>query len=429
MSKTLRFDCFNGVSGDMILGALVDLGLDCGELETRLRGLPVGEFHLKAERVKRQGIMGTKVDVEVQEDPHGHAHLRHVVEKVRAAGLPPLATERAVKAFELLADAEARVHGSTREKIHFHEVGAKDAILDVCGAMVGVEMLGIDSFSASVIAVGVGTVKCQHGIMPVPAPATAEILRGAPTEATDIPFELTTPTGAAILRVLCGDRIGVSAAMTVSDMGYGAGTRVIEGHPNMLRISVGESVGAHDGSGAPGQSAAASATGAGGPFDIETITILETELDDLPGEALGYLMDRLFENGARDAQFQSVQMKKNRPGVQVRVLCAEADVDGLIEILFRETSAFGLRVSRAERRCLRRRMDLVRTSLGEIAVKVGLWGDRPFKVSPEFEDCREIARRTGFPLLEVYEVARRAIEEQIMTNDGPPDHPARLVTG
>lgn len=394
MPKRLHFDCFNGISGDMTLGGLVDLGVDIEELKRGLSRLPIGEFNLRAEKVKRAGIVGTKVHVEVQEDPHKHAHLKHIVEKVQAAGLPERAERRAIRAYQLIAEAEARVHGSTPEKIHFHEVGAKDAIVDVAGAMLGVEMLGAESFSCSVVALGHGTVKCAHGVMPVPAPATAEILKGMPAEATEIPGELTTPTGAAILRTLVGEGAGQAPAMRAGAIGYGAGTRVIEGHPNYLRLVMGESAGAF----------------ASLPVDREEIAALETEVDDMTPQVAGYLMDKLLAAGALDVQFHPVQMKKNRPGQQLRVLCAPAEAERLAEIVFAETSTFGLRVHRAERLCLRRRMESVATPFGEVAVKVGMWGERALKASPEYEACRAIAEAQGRPLREVLDAARAAIE-------------------
>ncbi len=400
MVKHLHFDCFNGISGDMTLGALVDLGVEVGDLEERLSGLPIGQFHLRAEKIKRAGIMGTLVHVEVQEDPHKHSHLKHIVEKVRAAHLSEKTTQRAIRAYELLAEAEARVHGTTVEKVHFHEVGAKDAIVDVAGAMLGVELLGIESFSASAVAVGNGTIQCAHGVMPVPAPATAEILKGLPIAATEIQGELTTPTGAAILRALLeesgSDGKETGGAFKIHAIGYGAGTRQIEGHPNYLRASLGER-----------ESLATTL-----PVDREEILSLETEVDDLSPQVIGYLMEKLLSAGARDVQFQPAQMKKNRPGHHLRVLCHAADQDRLAEMIFRETSTFGLRVAKAERFCLRRRIESVETPLGSIAVKVGLWGDAVLKVSPEFESCRSVAASSGRPLREVMDVARCAIEER-----------------
>ena len=405
MGRHLHFDCFNGISGDMTLGALVDLGLEVSDLEKGLARLPIGEFHLKAERVKRSGIVGTRLHVEVEEDPGSALHLSHVREKIEQAGLGERVTSRALEAYGLLARAEAHVHGSTPEKIHFHEVGSNDAIVDIAGAMLGVELLGIESFSSSAVALGNGTVKCSHGVMPIPAPATAELLKGLPTRTTDIEGELTTPTGAAILRTLAGERVGEPVGMKTEAIGYGAGARRLEHHPNYLRLSLGERVTA-------GEGTALAAL----PVDHEEIISLETEIDDMSPEVSGHLMERLFAAGARDVHFSAVQMKKNRPGHHVRTLCLRSDSGRLAEIIFRETSTFGLRVVAADRLCLKRRSESVETTLGPVEVKVGLWGDRVLKVSPEYESCRSIAAVTGRPLREVYEVAGRAIQERYFSD-------------
>ncbi len=499
MPTHLHLDCFNGISGDMMLGALVDLGVNVGELEGRLKGLPIGDFGLSAKKITRAGIVGTRVLVHLPEgeddeasvsadesgdastpppvrpphadptghthahshehksgeqsgqhghshehshshshghthaaadsadqsgDPgggafhdhalvkphshdhthshsHDHAHVRlgDVIKIVRAAGLSELATQRAIAAYQLIAEAEAHVHGSTPEEIHFHEVGANDAIIDIAGAMVGVEMLGAETFSCSTITVGSGTVRCAHGIMPVPAPATAQILRGAPTAPGAIAAEMTTPTGAAIARVLAGSAIGAAPAMRTESIGYGGGSREFEGHPNYLRLVLG-SVEA-------GSSALADSKL---PVQSETILSLETEIDDMSPELAGYLMEKLFEAGARDVHFAPVQMKKSRPGNGLRVLASPDRRDALAEIILRETSTFGLRIASMDRLCLTRRVERVETPLGEVAVKIGMWGDDILKVSPEYEDCRRLAAKSGRPLREVFDAARLAID-------------------
>lgn len=406
MTRHLHFDCFNGISGDMTLGALVDLGLDLGDLQRRLAALPVGPFRLTAEKIKRQGIVGTKVRVEVSEDAHPHAHLRHVVEKVRAAGLPDRVTERAIRAFTLIAEAEAHVHGSTVEKIHFHEVGANDAVIDIAGAMLGVELLGIDSFSASPVAVGNGFVQCAHGTMPVPAPATIEILKGFPTRSTDIEGELATPTGAAILRTLAGDRAASPSGFSVDRIGYGAGTREIPGHPNYLRLQLGA---------VPADLSSGESRDVALPLSRSAVTILETEIDDMSPELAGHLMERLLAEGARDAHFLPVQMKKNRPGLHLCVLCDPTRADRLAALILRETSTFGLRMHSADRYCLRREAASVSTPAGEIQVKIGYWGDEILKVSPEYESCRALAESTGQPLRRIYDEAVAAIQEKFFS--------------
>ncbi len=396
MASHLHFDCFNGISGDMTIGALVDLGVEIEELQRRLQGLPIGPFRLRAEPLKRAGIKCTRVHVEVDERADAHVHLRHVIEKVEAAGLGATATRRAVAAYRLLAEAEARVHGSTPERIHFHEVGAKDAVVDIAGAMVGVELLGATSFSAGPVAVGQGAVVCSHGLMPVPAPATAELLKGLPTRTTEIEAELTTPTGATILRTLLEEAPAPADGLAATAIGYGAGARDIPGHPNCLRLVLGER---------PGVAAEL-------PVDVEAILSLETEMDDLSPEVAGYLMERLLAAGALDVQLADVQMKKNRPGLRLKVLCAPEAGQRLAEIIFRESSTFGVRWLPGQRLCLRRRMETVATPAGEVAVKVGLWGEATLKAAPEYESCRRLAQATGRPLREIYDLAREAIQNQ-----------------
>lgn len=390
MSLHLHIDAFNGISGDMMLGALVDLGVSLDSIREGLAGLPIGDFDLVAEPVKRSGIVGTRVRVLVEEEAHPHAHLRHIVEKVEAAGLPPIVAERAIAAFRRLAEAEAHVHGSTPEKIHFHEVGARDAIVDIAGSMLGVYLLGVGGFSADPVVVGSGSVECAHGTMPVPAPATAEILREFPLRASDIVGEMTTPTGAAILQVLTGAR-GLPGGFRPSRIGYGAGTREIPGHPNYLRLMLGELQAEEL------------------PFDVESIVELEAEIDDMAPELSGHLLESLLEAGARDAHFTPVYMKKNRPGVRLTVLCDAEHRRALAEIILKESSTFGLRVRTGERYCLRRRFDGVETPWGPVSVKIGTWGEKILKIKPEYEDCLELARRAGVPLREVYDAAAGAI--------------------
>lgn len=391
MSLHLHFDAFNGISGDMMLGALVDLGVSVDSIREGLAGLPIGEFDLVAEPVKRSGIVGTRVRVVVEEEPHPHAHLRHIVEKVEAAGLPPAVSDRSIAAFRLLAEAEAHVHGSTPEKIHFHEVGAKDAIVDIAGSMLGVHLLGAAGFSAEPVVVGTGSVECAHGIMPVPAPATAQILRNFPLRSSDLVGEMTTPTGAAILQVLTEGRPRPGGFRS-TQIGYGAGSREIPGHPNYLRLTLGES--RRDGL----------------PLERESIVELEAEMDDMTPELSGHLLERLFEAGARDAHFVPAFMKKNRPGIRLTVLCDDEHREVLAGIIFRESSTFGLRVRTGERYCLRRRTDRVETPWGPVGVKIGMWGDEVLKITPEYEDCRELARRAGLPLREIYSTAVAAIQ-------------------
>ena len=293
----LHFDCYSGISGDMTLGALVDLGVSVEVIEQQLKGLPIGLFSLRAEKIKRQGLMGTRVHVNVEEDEHAHRHLRHILEILDAAGLPEPVVRRARQAYTALA--EAAVHGSTREKIHFHEVGAKDAILDVAGAMVGVELLGAKTFSCGPVVTGSGMVECLHGMMPVPAPATAELLRGMTLKAGAIESELVTPTGASILRTLLGEtdsqavRGAAREGLRMEKVGYGAGGKTVEGQANFLRLMLCET---------PAEAAEKPSL----PVNAHSVISLETEIDDMSPEVAGYLMERLLADGAWDVQFSPI---------------------------------------------------------------------------------------------------------------------------
>jgi uncharacterized protein (TIGR00299 family) protein len=396
----LHFDPFHGLSGDMTLGALVDLGVAVEAIEAGLRGLPIGPFRLTAERVKRQGLMGTKVHVEVEEEHHVHRHLRHINEFVDAAGLPPRAAARARDAYRRLAEAEATVHGSTPEKIHFHEVGAKDAIIDVAGSMLGIELLGATTFSCGPVTVGFGNITCAHGRMPVPAPATAELLRGAPQTPGENEGEMVTPTGAAILAALMADaggrgfRVGSAAPLRTEKVGYGAGTRVYERSTNYLRLMLCQ----------PLEGEGPDAAG----IPRETVVLLECEIDDMSPELAGGLMERLLGLGALDVQFQPVQMKKNRPGLGVRVIATAGSEEALAGAILRETSSFGLRRAPVERWALARRIERVETPAGPVEVKLGLIDGRVVKASPEFESCAAVARAKNLPLADVYALARAA---------------------
>lgn len=398
MAQHLHFDCFSGISGDMILGALVDLGVPVESIAAQLKKLPIGPFELRAEKIMRHGIQGTRVHVEVEEDPHSHRHLRHILEIIeKAEGLPARVARRAATAFKLIAEAEARVHGKTVETIHFHEVGEKDAMLDVTGAMIGVELLGIDTFSVSPIATGSGWIECRHGKMPVPAPATAELLKGLAWTPGPFEVEMATPTGVAIIRSLLADSSAQMPTLTSAKVGYGGGGREIKEVANYLRLWLCD-VG-------PTPSPAILAR-------CEPVLVLECEIDDMPAEAAGYVMERLLEDGALDVSFSPVQMKKNRPGLHVRVIAEPALEPKIVERIFNETTTLGIRRNLTERWALNRRADTVETELGPIAVKIALWGERVLRAAPEYESCRELALKTGRPLAEIYDTARIAIKNK-----------------
>lgn len=387
---TAYFDCYNGISGDMTLGALVDLGLPLEELRGALAALPVTGFKLEAERVMRCGIGATLVRVRC-EDQKKHRHFSHIRDMIAAAGFAPGVADRAIAAFHAIAVAEAAIHETTVERIHFHEVGALDAIVDIVGAMWGVERLGITRVLASPVAVGSGTVRCAHGEMPVPAPATARLLAGKPITTGPMTGELTTPTGAAIL-VTLAEGFGPLDNFRTDRVGYGAGSRETEGHTNYLRVLLG----------------GADADTPSMPVESRTLVVLATEIDDMTGEAFGYLLERLFEAGCLDAHFRPVQMKKNRPGTAVRVLVEPSRSNAVVELLLRETSTFGVRATTCTRHALHRRIETVETEFGPVRVKTGLWGDEPVKRSPEYDDCARIAHERGVPLAVVFAAASAA---------------------
>lgn len=388
---TAYFDCFSGISGDMTLGALVDLGLPIDGLRSALKSLPVQGYTIESKRVMRCGIGATYVTVRSDEH-HPHRHFSHIRKIIEGSGLAPRVKERAVDAFHRIAVAEAAIHETTVEKIHFHEVGAVDAIVDIVGAMWGLDELGIGRVEASPVAVGSGTVRAAHGEMPVPAPATARLLEGIPVCTGPVAGELATPTGAAILATVC-ERFGPLENFSISKIGYGAGTREYEKHTNYLRVLVGQSAGA----------------GTGLPVDRQELAMITTEIDDMPAELFGHVLEQLFAAGCLDACAVPVQMKKNRPGTSLQVLVEPGRVESTLELLFRETTTFGVKVVRCDRYALRRRQESVETELGPVQVKVGLWGDSVLKATPEYEDCRRIAAERQVPLARVFAIVNAAL--------------------
>lgn len=414
-------DCFSGISGDMFLGALVDAGVPFELLQRTVRALNIGA-DLEHTRVERNGISATKIDVVVNgkkdlpreefweeqhalhqghehhEEPSAPTHGRHLAEILKIIAAAPIsdgAKRTASAIFIALGEAEAKVHNVSVEKVHFHEVGAADAIVDIVCAAVGAEQLGVDRIMASPLNVGGGTVKCAHGVMPVPAPATLELLSGVPVYSGQVQRELVTPTGAAIVRVLAS-QFGPLPVMITESIGYGAGARSFQQHPNVLRLVVGESVEA-------GQANA----GSQGDPALEEISVLEANLDDLSPQVVGYTAERLLAAGALDVFTTTVQMKKGRPGTLLTVLTARQDEARLRGILFEETSTLGVRSRREMRHVLARRHAAVNTQWGEVRIKIGSLHDVDLNVAPEYEDCRRIARERNLPLKTVMQEALR----------------------
>lgn len=394
--KVAYFDCFCGISGDMTLGALVDAGLEASSLERELAKLGLGGYTLQSKKIKKKGISGTKIDFLIDEGKGPHRSLRDIERIIDSSSLGGRVKELSKKVFGLLAQAEAKIHGLGINEVHFHEVGALDSILDIVGSVIGLELLGVERVYSSPVRLGSGTVKAAHGILPVPAPATAELLKGVPSRPIDVEGEVTTPTGAAILATLSSG-FGAMPRLTIERIGYGAGTKEFPNLPNLLRVFIGESS-EYDGRGLEG-------------YDTDTVKLIETNIDDLSPEIYDYLMDRLLECGALDVYLTPIGMKKNRPGTKLSLLAPPERLGELAGIIFRETTTIGLRISDMERLKLRREMAEVETPYGRVRVKISRVGDGA-TIKPEYEDCKRIAKDKGIPLRDVYHEVLRRVDVQ-----------------
>lgn len=385
------FDCFSGAGGDMIVASLLDAGADADALREGLATLGLDGYALDIDKVTKQGLAATRFTVQL--DPHKaqpHRHLADIEKILQGASLPDRIRDKALEVFTRLAEAEASVHGTTIDKIHFHEVGAVDAMVDVTAAVLALDQLGVESVVASAIPTGSGTVACDHGVLPVPAPATAELLRGVPLAACDEVGELITPTAAAILRTQCV-RFGTAPPMTIDRIGYGAGTR--EGHrrPNVVRVLIGQ----------------ATDEIVPNPEESDRVTVLETNLDDVSPEIVGHTLDRLFDAGVLDAFAVPIHMKKSRLGLLLTAICRSDQVAAIERLIFTETPTFGIRRRVVERSKLRRRLETVTTAFGPIRIKVGECHGS-VTTSPEYEDCRKAAAEHGVALREVIAAANAA---------------------
>lgn len=383
--KICYLDAFSGISGDMTVGALIDAGAPCEAVLDALRSFDTGA-RFSAEKTTRGGITATKFRVDTGSSGNAHRHLSHVLELIEHSSISLRAKSSACAVFQRLGEAEAHIHGVPVEKVHFHEVGAADSIADIAGACIALDLLAIDEVQVSPVNTGSGTVKTEHGILPVPAPATALLLQGKPIYARGPQVELTTPTGAA-LAVTLASRFGSLPAMNISTIGYGAGDRDFSEHPNVLRAIVGESARVSE---------------------ATLVSVIEANIDDCNPQVLGYAMERLMDAGALDASLSPLQMKKNRPGALLRVIARPEDQERLAQIVLAETSTLGLRIHAAERRVIERHIVEVETPFGNIRIKVAVGG----AFAPEYEDCREIAARTGTPLQRVLAAASEAYLRQ-----------------
>lgn len=439
--KTLYLDIFSGISGDMLIGALIDLGADPRRLERELKKLKLEGYHLHVARRQKSGIAGVKFDVHLagghehhhQHDPapehehchgaagchkhlhehehdHAHAHddsrtFAEIKKLISRSRLSPWVKRKSVAVFQRIADAEGKIHGMPADKVHFHEVGAVDSIVDIVGACLALEMLGKPRVLAAPVVEGVGWVNCAHGRFPIPAPATLAILgaRGIGVTQCDEPNELVTPTGAALLAEFA-ESFGPMRGLVAQKIGFGLGTRDNQSRPNVLRAVLGEA-GKESFNLQP-----ATFDAEGRDWETDRVAVLETNLDDVSGEILGAFVEQALTAGALDVFHTPIQMKKSRPGVLLTVLCAEADADKFSEIMLRQTSAFGVRRTLAERRKLRREFTTVKTPYGAVTVKVGKLDGELVQSAPEFESCKKLAVQAKVPLKRVYDAALKAMK-------------------
>ena len=415
MGKIVYLDCFSGASGDMFLGALLDVGLPIDNLRTALGSLALdkGGWSIEAERVDRAGIAATKFrlhetgNVESakpsnSDSDHGHHHdsshgrshshhsLKEINRLINSSAISDEAKGRAVRLFQRLAEVEASIHQMPVEEVHLHEVGALDSIIDIVGAVHGLEWLNAEMIVASPLNVGSGTVSCAHGEFPVPAPATAQLLENAPIYSSGVQGELVTPTGALLVTEFASS-YGPLPGMCVKQIGYGAGERDQKGSPNVLRLMIGDST---------------------ADTSMQRVLVMECEIDDMNPELFGVLMDRLYDGGALDVFYVPVQMKKNRPGTLVTVIASPNRREILSDIIFRESTSIGLRFSEMTRECLDRSTTTVETQVGSVRVKVAQRGGRIINVAPEFEDCVRLATDCDIPVKEVQALAHKAYLER-----------------
>lgn len=449
--KTLYLDVFSGLSGDMFIGALLDLGADFRQLEYGLAKLNLEGYSLAHRRAAKCGIEGVKFDVLLTEpapvpasegpDYHAHSHAHshgpgdhshahgpgdsghshdgsrnfHQIKLlIRASTLSDWVQKKSIAVFHRIAVAEGKIHGMPPEQVHFHEVGAVDSIVDIVGGCLALELLGKPRVLASAVVEGTGWVRCAHGRMPLPAPATLEILgaRGIALTQCEEPRELLTPTGAALLAEFA-ESFGPMSGLVAERVGYGVGTRDNDTRPNVVRAALGEVAGESNSCSAFSVQSATGAATAAHDWDTDTVAVLETNLDDVSGEVLGAFVENALGAGALDVFHTPIQMKKNRPGVLLTVLCAAADADKFAALLLRETSAFGVRRTLAERRKLKREFLTVQLPQGEVTVKIGRLDGAVVQVAPEFESCKQLAAKSSVPLRAIYEAALAAARGQL----------------
>ncbi|HGE69756.1 TPA: nickel pincer cofactor biosynthesis protein LarC [Candidatus Poribacteria bacterium] len=392
MKKVAYFDCFSGISGDMTLGVLVDLGLKPEVLKDELLKLNLDGYKISFNKVQKHGITGTKVDIELDNHDHHHEHNHHgrhlsdIIKLISESQLNQDVKDMAEKIFTRLGEAEAKVHNVDIEKIHFHEVGAVDSILDIVGSAIGINALEIDKIYSSPLPLGQGFVKSSHGVIPVPAPATVELLRGIPAKRTEVSAELVTPTGAAIISTIT-DSFGPIPDMTIENIGYGAGTKDFTEQPNLLRVIIGTSKDV---------------------YESDVINVVETNIDDMSPQVYDLLMDKLFSIGALDVFLTPILMKKNRPAIKLTVLVESTKLQEACACILSETTTMGVRIYEANRKKLAREMTEIETEYGKVNVKLGKIGDEVIKIIPEYDNCKQLAEKNNVPIMKVHQAVLTA---------------------
>ena len=390
------FDCFSGISGDMTLGALLDLGVPVKWLQERLKKIPLKTFDLKVDQKLKNGLKAQNVYVQVKDDGKSRNY-KQIRRLIQASPLTDGVKNKSLKIFKKIASAEAKIHQCPIEEVHFHEVGGVDAIVDIVGTALCLEYLGIKRIIASAIPLGRGFVSCSHGTIPIPAPANIEILKDVPLYGTQLEHELVTPTGAAIIASI-SDSFGVIPLMTVEKIGYGAGKKDLGGRPNMLRVITGTAL----------DSRMENHTG----YQIDRIVVVETCIDDMNPEIFGFLMDRLFEDGALDVLWVPVYMKKNRPGTMIQVMCVDEIKDMVIDRILSETTSLGIRYYDVQRRFLERQRIKINTEYGKLYVKQVKNLNGSVRIVPEYEVCKKIASEKNIPIRKVYDTIAGSTEEK-----------------
>ncbi|MBI5102850.1 MAG: nickel pincer cofactor biosynthesis protein LarC [Nitrospirae bacterium] len=388
-NKTMKiayFDCFSGISGDMCLGALIDAGVPLEKLTSRLQKLHLPGYSISQKKVTRCGIAATRAEVLLKGKQTQERKWADISKIIVGSGLSSGLKRKGLSVFRSLFEAEASVHGGQFEEIHLHELGAVDCIVDIFGTLIGLDLLGVDKIYASALNLGSGSVRTSHGLLPVPAPATLELLRGVPVYSSGGSFEMTTPTGAALIKSISAD-FGAMPLFIPEKTGHGAGGKDPDSMPNILRVTVGSM----------------SAPPADGP-----LVVVETNIDDMNPQVYEHVVGLLLKAGALDAWLTQIMMKKMRPAVKLSVLTVRGRLDEISEILLRETTSLGVRYYDVSRNIMERRIDHVKTPAGKIGVKVSIYKNRILKVTPEYEDCRRVSEKSGLPLIEVLESARTA---------------------